>query len=176
MKSFFKFVAVWYSRLYLLVFFVFAILALPGSKHLVGATMQQIFIAFLVFFRLRQKKQLFMIPDAMLVCLPYFWALANLGSATGWFMVWQYYFLAAFSVSLLALVGNRNWFVGGLRHNSLLQSLYCALMFVLLFATILRSVFPPFTYDLYRETILNSLVFFAGIPICLLSVEPGRQA
>ncbi|PKL49722.1 MAG: hypothetical protein CVV42_05135 [Candidatus Riflebacteria bacterium HGW-Riflebacteria-2] len=175
MKLLFKFAAIWYSRLYLLAFFVFAILALPGSKHLAGAVLQQIFIAFLIFFRLRQKKQLFMIPDEVLVCLPYFWALANLGSAQGWFVVWQYYFIAAFVMSSLALVGNRRWFTGGLRHNSLLQAIYCALVFILLFATILRSVFPPFTYDLYRETIMNSLVFFAGIPVCLISTEPGRQ-
>lgn len=175
MKLLVKFAAVWYSRLYLFAFIFIAILALPGSTHLAGATLQQIFIAFLIFFRLRQRRQLFMIPDEMLVCLPYFWAMTNLGSANRWFAAWLPYFLAAFILSSLAMIGNRRWFSGGLRHNSLLQAIYCSLVFVLLFATILRSVFPPFTCDLYRDTLMNSLVFFAGIPICLISVEPCRQ-
>lgn len=176
MKLLFKLAAVWCSRLYLLVFLVFAMLSLPGSRNLAGAVFQQIFIAFLIFFRLRRRAELCMIPDEMLVCLPYFWALANLGSAMNWFIAWQYYFLTVFALSLLSLAGNRRWFVGGLRHNSLLLSVYCALMFVLLLATFLRAVFPPFTGELYRETILNSLVFFAGIPVCLSAVEKAGQA
>jgi len=176
MKLIIKFAAVWCSRLYLLAFLGFAILALPGSKQMVGATLQQIFIAFLIFFRLRQKKQLFIIPDEMLVCLPYFWSLANLGSADKWFISWQYYFLVAFSLSLLSLADNRRWFKGGLRHNSLLLAVYFALMFVLIFASSLRAVFPPFTQDLYRETVMNALVFFAGIPVCLAAAGTGRSS
>ncbi len=176
MTSYLKVTTIWVSRIYLIAFLAFSILALPDNRHLVGSVFQQIFIAFMIFFRLRRKKPLFMIPDEMLACLPYFWALSTLGSASYWFVAWQFFFLAAFALSMLSLVGNCRWFVGGLRLNSLLQAIYCAVMFVLIFATFLRTVFPPFTGDLYRETLLNSLVFFAGIPVCLVAAESGRSS
>jgi hypothetical protein len=172
LKPFFQLTVVWLSRLYLLAFFVFAMLALPGHDYLVGTLLQQGFIAVMIILRLRRKTQLFFIPDEMLVCLPYFWALATLGGAVNWFADWQYFFLSAFALALLQLTaGRQGWFSGGLRQNSLLQAVYCALMFVLIFATSLRSVFPPFSFDLYRETIMNTVAFFAGIPICLAAAE-----
>lgn len=167
--------AVWSSRLYLLVFFIFAMLALPAHGHLIGALLQQVLIAALIFFRLRRRRALFMIPDEMLACLPYFWALATKGSAHGWFLGWQCFFLPVFAISSLAFSGvSRQWFPGGLRYNSLLQAIYCAVIFVLAFATALRSVFPPFTLELYRETVLNAVVFFAGIPVCLAAAGRTR--
>lgn len=167
-RRFLQLAAMWLSRLYLLVFFLFAMLFLPEQEHLVGALLQQVLIGALIFYRLRRRRVLFMIPDEILACLPLFWALTTLGSADNWFAGWQNIFLPMFAFSFLTLVsGNHGWFTGGLRHNSLLQAVYCAIMFVLIFATALRSVFPPFTLELYRETILNSTVFFAGIPVCL---------
>lgn len=176
LKPFLQMLAIWLSRLYLLAFFIFAMLALPGHNYLVGTLLQQGFIAVLIILRLRRKVQLFFIPDEMLVCLPYFWALATIGGAVSWFSGWQYLLLTAFAIAVLWLSAvNHRWFRGGLRHNSLLQAVYCALMFILIFATSLRSVFPPFTLDLYRETIMNTIVFFAGIPICLVAAE-GRSS
>lgn len=156
-------------------FFLFAVMALPNHKYLVGALLQQVFIAGLLFFRFRRRTPLFAIPDEMLACLPYFWALATLGNANSWFLQWQHPFLAVFALSLIALVGNRRWFIGGLRQNSLLQAVYCAIVFILVFSTALRSVFPPFSIELYREIMLNALVFFAGIPVCLAAVGDKRS-
>jgi len=169
--------AIWLARLYLLLFFIFAILFLPEHRYLVGALLQQVFIAALIFFRLRRGKVLFMIPDEMLACLPYFWALTTLGSAENWFAGWQAFFLPVFAISFLAILdGSRKWFAGGLRRNSLLQAIYCALVFVLVFATALRNVFPPFDIELYRETVLNTVAFFAGIPVCLAAVGVKRNS
>ena len=157
-------------------FFLFAAIALPNHKYLVGALLQQVFIAGLIFFRLRRRTPLFMIPDEMLICLPYFWALATLGNANSWFLQWQLPFLAVFALSLLSQMGNHRWFTGGLRQNSLLQAIYCAIFFVLFFAMTLHRVFPPFTHELYRDTLMNSITFFAGISICLAAAGKGRQA
>lgn len=176
LKSYLNVLIIWCSRLYLFAFFVFVVMVLPEHKYLVGALLQQVFIAGLIFFRFRRRTPLFMIPDEMLACLPYFWALATLGNARGWFLQWQYPFLAVFALSLLSLAGNRRWFNGGLRQNSLLQAIYCAIVFVLLFATALYQVFPPFTHELYRDTLMNSITFFVGISVCLVAAGKGRSS
>lgn len=162
-------IAQWSARLYLLTFFIFSLYWLPGNDYLTGAVLQQIFIAGLIIFRLRQRSSLFLIPDEMLVCLPYFWALATVGNASIWFVNWQWFFIAVFALSMLVIVSGKRWFVGGLWQNSLLLAIYCAMIFVLIFAIFLRSVFPPFTDELFRDTLLNFILFFAGLPVCLVA-------
>lgn len=159
-----------FAFFYLAAFIIWSTKFPVSTSAYAGAGLQFVLIAALIGWRMRKKARLPFIPDEMLVCLPYFWALANSGSASVWFEYWKLFLLPVFALSLLATTSCKNCFVGGLRSNSLLQAIFCSIAFVVLFANGLHRLFPSFTADLCRATMLNLAVFSAGIPISLAAL------
>lgn len=155
------------ALVYMAAFIIWSVRFPIGNGTFTGAGLQFLLIVALFAWRMRKRAGLPFIPDEMLVCLPYFWALANCGSAQNWFACWKLFLLPVFAVSMLAMPGCRNCFVGGLRSNSLLQAIFCSIAFVALFANGLHYLFPSFNAALCRVTMLNLIVFFTGIPISL---------
>jgi hypothetical protein len=52
-----------------------------------------------------------------------------------------------------------------------LQGTLLAAIFILLYAVLLRQTFPPFTDQLFKTTTLNSIAFFAGLPISFVALR-----
>ena len=157
-------VAAW---LYLVAFFVWSLnlLLLNTASALAGAALQLVFILALFVWRSRRSKALFCIPDEMLVCLPYFWAMANAGSAQSWFGIWASW-LAVVSVFSLPAVFAGGAFPGGFK-NFLLISSIGATLFVWVFVALMQRFYPLFPLELYQHTVYNLVTAVAGIPVSL---------
>lgn len=155
------------SQLLIAVLFMSAAMALPASPSLTGAILLQIFIGFLLFMRARRKLPLFILPDEILVALPYLWSVSLLGAADHWLKPLLLPMLLAFALSFLQVIDGNKGFKGGLAKNSLLQAIALSVMFVVLMLTFLLKVFPVFSIEIYRRVILQLFTVGAGIPISL---------
>lgn len=155
------------ARLYLLAFILFSI----KSFHFridAGIVMQILVIMGLVIFRLKSQSEIVFIPDLFLFSLPYFWAISLSSDVNQWFNTWNLLFLFIFSISVVNLLHSKLYqkIDKNILHGSALT-----IIFVLVFAIILRTIFPLFSAELFNRTLLNTIVFFCGIPICLISVR-----
>lgn len=165
--------------LYLVAFFCWSSQKLLACQRPVGGVLQLIFIGVLIFWRCCRKSPLYFVADPVLVCLPYFWSLANAGSAVGWFDVWKLLLLSVFALSMLNLPLQKAAFKGGLRSNVLLQSSLCSIFFVVAFVSAMSRFFASFPDGLYRATMLNLLVLAAGVPVSIAAfyeLVPGDNA
>lgn len=158
------------AKIYLVVFITASVFVVLSKGIHYGMVLQLLFIATLVAWRMQRRSALPFIPDEMLVCLPYFWALANMGSALAWFKAWKPYLLTVFALSMLAMPACRGCYAGGWRRNSLFQATACSIIFVAVFIGALNRFFPGFSGDLCRATIMNFIAVFAGIPISLVGL------
>lgn len=157
---------------YSVVFFCWSSEKLLNCQNWVGPALQLLFIAGLWLWRIRRKNTFFFIPDQLLVCLPYFWSLANAGSAVNWFNSWKIPLIAVFAISVFNLPLQKGAFPGGLRKNSLLQAVVGSIVFVFVFVSAMNRFFINFPHELYNLTLLNMLVAVAGIPISLAAFYP----
>lgn len=155
--------SVFAARLYLIAFAIFSLLY-SGPVVTTGAWLQLIFIGVLVAYRIKHEEQLVFIPDLFLCSLPYFWLLSLHSSACLWFETFKMPFIIAFALTIFHVQSVKTRF--NISRN-VLYGIWCSIVFLLLFATILKSAFPSFTHELYRVTLLNLIVFFGGLPICL---------
>ncbi len=122
-------------------------------------------IAGLLAWRWRRGRELFILPDCLLVCLPYFWAL----NATDCFQPWWEWMVPALlvvlAISLWGIVshpsGQPPWPPRGVE-----QGIILAFLFLTLFSTVVWSIFPLFSWRLYAKTLVTALFFFGGIPVC----------
>lgn len=163
----FRTISVLFARFYLLIFAIIAVIKSYGPLNQ-GILFQFAFLACLLFWRFRKKERILFIPDIFLFSLPYFWLLSLYPSASAWFPAWKLPFIAAFAISTWNLyVGKQLKSID----SNILHGIWCTLFFVLLFATVLRSVLPSFTAELFRSTVMNIIAFFGGIPICLTAVN-----
>lgn len=151
---------------YLAIFLVWSLSLLLKSTEVTRAVLQLAFILGLFLWRRNRREALFCIPDEMLVCLPYFWGLANVGSAHVWAGTWIPW-LAAVSVFSLPAVFFCGAFSGGFRKNALLVSAVAATLFVLVFSTLMKRFYPLFPMELYQNTVYNLVVAVAGIPVSI---------
>lgn len=156
-----------FAMLYLVIFFCWSSGKLVACQHPSGIFLQLAVIVGLFFGRLRRRTSFYFLPDQMLVCLPYFWSLANAGSAAPWFDTWKISLFAVFAMSMLNLTLQKSAFPGGLRSNTLMQSLLCSVLFVWVFVSAMSIYFSSFPVDLYRATMMNLIVAVAGIPVSI---------
>lgn len=155
------------TRIYLLAFLVFSIYKQHNIIDL-GKTLQIVFITILIGWAVKKRNGFSFIPDIFLFSLPYFWALSLYSPGTVFSTGQLLIFLTIFTISLpfaisTQTIKNENINLG--------YGSWLAIVFVLLFGALLRSVFPTFTGELYSNTLLNCILFFGGIPICIMSFE-----
>ncbi len=156
-----------FSLIYVASFFCWSSGTLLSSQHQVGAVLQILLIFGLFFWRTIRKAPIYFLPDQMLVCLPYFWSLANAGSAVAWFAAWKISLLVSFAAAMLNFFLLKSAFTGGLRSNTLLQSLLGGILFVVVFVSAMTQYFPSFSGDLFRATLTNLIVAVAGVPVSI---------
>ena len=157
------------SMLYIFAFLFWSVKSPLLSHRPAMVVLQLVFIGGLFFWRKKKGRPLFWIPDEMLVCLPYFWALANAGSAQSWIDTWKIWLAIAVVPAIIKVPSQTGIFVGGIRENSLLQAVLAAFGFVVIFSGGLNIFFPNFDDDLFSASMLNLLVVAAGIPVSLAS-------
>ncbi len=151
---------------YLAAFIVWSLnLLFMSPAAVTGAMLQLVFVLGLFIWRRRRSEALFCIPDEMLVCLPYFWAMANSGSAHHWSGIWAPW-LALVSIISLPAVYFRGAFPGGCK-NTLLISSVSATLFVLVFVALMQRLYPLFPLELYHYTLSNLILAVAGIPVSI---------
>lgn len=150
---------------YLVTFLVWSLDLPMLSMAVTGAALQLVFILALFVWRWRRRKVLFCIPDEMLVCLPYFWAMANAGSAQAWLGIWAAW-LAVVSVFSLPAVFSSGAFPGGYK-NILLISSTAATLFVWVFVALMQRFYPLFPIELYHHIVYNLVTAVAGIPVSI---------
>ena len=155
------------ARIYLLAFFTFSVY----KQHSVidaGKTLQIGLIAILIGWAIKQKNGFSFIPDIFLFSLPYFWTLSLYAPGTVFSIGQLLIFLTIFAISLPFAISTQ---VLRKENINLGYGIWLAIVFVLLFGGLLRSVFPTFTGELYNNTLLNCILFFGGIPICIMSFK-----
>jgi hypothetical protein len=155
------------ARIYLLAFLAFSIY----KQHSIidtGKALQIGFIAILIGWAIKHQKGFCFIPDMFLFSLPYFWTLSLYAPGTTFSTGQLVIFLATFAISLPFAISTKT-----LKNENinLGYGVWLAIVFVLLFGGLLRSVFPTFTGELYNNTLLNCILFFGGIPICIMSFD-----
>jgi hypothetical protein len=129
---------------------------------------QGLFIVLLIGVRIKSKKITCFIPELFLFSLPYFWSLSLFTSVESWFSQWLFPLLTVFSLSLLIVCRSE---MSKTTDRNTLQRTLLAAIFILLYAVLLRQTFPPFTDQLFKTTTLNSIAFFAGLPISFVALR-----
>lgn len=157
------------SMLYIFAFLFWSVKSPLLSHRPAMVVLQLVFIGGLFFWRKKRGRSLFWIPDEMLVCLPYFWALANAGSAQNWIDTWKIWLAVAVITAIVNVQRQRDAFAGGIRENSLLQAVLASFGFIMVFAGGMNVFFPNFGDELFRASMLNLLVVAAGIPVSIAS-------
>lgn len=157
------------AMVYIAAFLLWSVKGLLLLHRPVMIIFQLIFIAGLFFWRKKKGRPLFWIPDEMLVCLPYFWSLANAGSAQAWIDIWKIWLAVASVPAIISMWMHTEAFSGGIRDNSLLQAIFAAFGFVIVFSGGMNVFFPNFDDSLFNASMLNLLVVAAGIPVSLAS-------
>ncbi len=151
---------------------------LAKSSAVAGSILLQVFIGALLFWRFSRKAPIIVIPDEILVLLPYLWAISIAANTAG-FSSWHYHLLLiVFSCSLFQVVDGKHGFSGGIWKNSLLFAICCSICFVLLMAVFLLHILPPFSIELFIGVLGSLFVFCAGIPVSLsafYSLLPQRS-
>ncbi len=160
-------IAKWLSSAYVVVFAVWSAGEIGSAFRPVAVVLQLLFILGLLVWRRQRQRVLPFVPDEILVCLPYFWGIANAGSSTAWFSTWQYPMIVICIVALPGMPDRSRIFVGGLRSNTLLQAIICAGVFTLTVATALAKLYPHFSPELYRVVLQNTALILTGVPISL---------
>jgi hypothetical protein len=165
MKSFSLF-SIYLSRLFLLAFAGFSIFHNWKSLNL-SIFIMAAFVAALIFFRV--KRNIFSImPDYILFSLPYFILISTFDSARDWFLQWQIPFLL---VSIIATIFCFFEIKQSLKGSKNLLAVWCTIIFIIIFSTLLYTFFPSFNLDLYRLTLLNLIVFLAGVPVSFAAIN-----
>jgi len=111
------------------------------------------------------------IPDIFLFGLPYFWALSIYKTAGTCFFSWKIPFLIVFSVSTL-FIFFRKLYKNVSRETVL--GMFLSILFVLGFSALLHLFFSPFTKVILKKVLIDSFLFFGGIPIVLASIGPKK--
>jgi hypothetical protein len=125
------------------------------------------FVAGIIYFRFAMNTFSIM-PDYILFSLPYFILISIFDSVRDWFLQWQIPLLLVFAIAtLLCWCEHKDRFQG---YRNLL-AIWCTIVFVVSLSTLLYTFFPIFNLDLYRITLLNLIVFFAGIPISFAAIN-----
>ncbi len=164
------------SMIYIFAFLVWSVKSPLQLHRPAMVILQLVFIGGLFFWRKKKGRPLFWIPDEMLVCLPYFWALANAGNAQHWIDTWKIWLAVAAVPAIINVPSHAGVFAGGIRENSLLQAVLAAFGFVVIFSGGLNVFFPNFDDDLFRASMLNLLVVAAGIPVSIASFYDAVSA
>lgn len=125
------------------------------------------FIILLISARFKNISIIYFIPDELLFALPYFWAINAILSANSFNKILLTAFLIVFSLSLLDSTRLKGVLPGGWSGNNLKHGIWWTIVFYFLMATALRTVFPHFTLELYKKSILNGILFFGGLPISI---------
>ncbi len=175
MGHYFSGIAKWFSRVYLFAYFLTSLYDLGSVSY--SCILQLGVIGAVVFFRFKKGERLSFVPDELLVCLPYFWAI----SMSSFCMRYDYaalecglgkdrfliLFIICFAVSLIDTISKKDLFPGGWANNTFRQGIWWTICFYGLMSVALQNVFPPFTIEAYRSVVMNGLLFFGGIPICV---------
>jgi hypothetical protein len=122
----------------------------------------------LVAWRVARGSMLPVLPDGAVVCLPYLWAM----NAVHCFRPWWEWFIPVFllvwsgslAVFLLDWKGRPPWRTPGLG-----LALLLSFLFLLLYSSVLRLIFPLFEISTYRQILAAGLLFFGGVPVCQLA-------
>jgi hypothetical protein len=130
------------------------------------------FVAGIIYFRFTRNTFSIM-PDFILFSLPYFILISIFDSVSDWFLQWQIPFLLVFAIATMFYCLQLKERLQGYRN---LLAVWCAIVFVLSFSTILYTFFPAFNLGLYRITLLNLIAFFAGIPISFAAINNFNKA
>jgi hypothetical protein len=85
---------------------------------------------------------------------------------------WQIPLLLVFAIATMFCCLKHKEVVKGYKN---LLAVWCAIVFVLSFSTLLNTFFSAFNLDLYRITLLNLIVFFAGIPISFAAINNFKK-
>jgi len=130
----------------------------PGNFALLFA------IVLLLGIRWRNGKEIF-VPDAILVCLPYFWAL----NAVDCFQIYWSFMIWAFIIAFAAGVGvfwGRWHYMPTKQTEGLGEGLLLAFLSLICFSVFMKWASPWLSLWDYRKINLAALFFFGGIPIC----------
>ncbi|HEY9072083.1 MAG TPA: hypothetical protein VIV61_17625 [Candidatus Ozemobacteraceae bacterium] len=134
----------------------------PGSLWILA-----VILVLLAVRRMRGRERA-LLPDGLLVLLPYAWAMNATGAFKPWWSWLVYLFGLAFSASIatfyLAWLGKPTW-----RTHGLGMGIGVAFLTFCLASTLLRQIFPLFTLSNYQTVLMSGLLFFGGIPVCQLA-------
>jgi|GEM_PF-5707599 len=129
-----------------------------------GSIILLVAIILIIRQRISAKKTLFFIPDGLLVCLPYFWSMNTTDVFQPWreWLIWIFLITFGFAITVIwdNWMGRPVW-----RTEGLGRGIFFSLLFVFLFASSLKIVFPLFSTLDFRKVILSGIFFFGGIPI-----------
>ena len=156
---------IWMCRLYVVgIFFCgFHAWLLQGAS--VGHTLVLMVIFAAIRHRTRSSAPLTFCPDSLLVCLPLFWTWNIIlfpGSEALAPIFTPHLFMA---IAVLLSVG-AFWIKSDFLRSSLTQGLFLSLGFILLFMSVVKLLFPPFSDEVYRQILLDVFFVYGGIPIC----------
>lgn len=128
-------------------------------------------ILMLILLRITKRYKLSFLPDSILFSLPLFWTITAFSTISDWFeKTWP---LAAITMVMAIAISIKRQLFKKVSFTFLMGT-SLAIVFIVIFAGILRTVFPKFESFLLRRTIENVLIFI-GILVSGQGMMPGLK-